>query len=134
MGDKQILQMMMLDPEECFDLGDFSEHFRCIFRFVGLYSGDHAVLPGMFARDIFEYFRVVAVGFHEECANAVGDDLGLALLEDAIVEDRREAVCDGELLADLLVTAGRTDDDLGSRRNPLIDCVVRSGVTGMQGY
>jgi hypothetical protein len=106
---------------------------------VGLAAGgdalgdDQEIFRRVFGRDEFEDFGFVAGPFEELGAEGIGDELGLAFLEDTVAEGVGEDVGRGELSANFLLAAGRDDEEAGAGGDALGEGVVGGGVAGVEG-
>mmetsp|Transcript_3343 Transcript_3343/g.8431 ORF Transcript_3343/g.8431 Transcript_3343/m.8431 type:complete len:344 (-) Transcript_3343:576-1607(-) len=125
-------------PFGCTPIGRFS-----------LDGADHEVLGGVLPRDVFKDGRLVAGRLQQAGPQRIGEQLCLALCQDAVTEHilqrcahRRHpragaAFVQGCLLlpqlsAELFVAAGRGEDDGGAALHAVEKGVVRGGVAGVQ--
>ena len=87
----------------------------------------------MFGGDELEDLRFVARPFQQRRTQSIGDELRVALQQDAVAQRIREHGRRDELRAHLLLAARRDDDQFRARRDALGDGVIRGGVARVQG-
>ena len=87
----------------------------------------------MLGRDKLEDFSFVAGPFEELGAEGVGDELGLAFLENTVTERVGQNIGRGELGADFFLTTGRDNEEAGVGGNALGERVIGGGVAGVKG-
>ena len=95
-------------------------------------GAEHEVASGVFGGDEFDDFGVVAHDFQEEGAEGVGDDVGEALMEDAVVVNGGE-VGNVEAGVEEFVAAGDGEEESGVGADGLGEGVVGGGVAGVEG-
>ena len=82
--------------------------------------------------DELEDLHLVAVGFEEQGAERVGDHVGETSGEDAVAGEGGELGRGAELRADLLVAAGRRDDERGAGADAAEERLVGGRIAGVE--
>ena len=104
---------MLLDAILGFQVVDLLHNLGFIHRLVGFPSHQQHVFRRVFHLDKLHHLCLVAIIFQDQGTDGVGNHHGLTFEEDAVACDGVETPRVFHLLANLLVTAGRADDQTG---------------------
>ena len=94
-------------------------------------SSDHEIFVGVFGSDKLDHIGAIAHDLQDQGAKRIGQNVAEAMFEDAVVEDRAERLYCVQLLLQMMVTAGRAEDQVRLVLDALKERFIGSGVTSV---